>query len=403
MSGAWITLVGIGEDGLAGLGERARAAIAQADHLVGSERHLALAGETNAARHPWPTPLETLFDAIAGWRAKRVVILATGDPMTFGVGKKLLTRFSTDEMTVLPAPSAFSLAAARLGWPVQDVDTVSLHGRPASLIEPLIAPGNRILALTNDGGTIAEVAARLVKRGFHDSQLTILENMGGPAETAHRVLAREVGTHTFGPFNTLAIACVARRDAVLLPRVPGLPDGAFLHDGQMTKREVRAATLAALQPAPDHLLWDVGAGCGSIGIEWMRAARNAHAIAFERDPKRLEMISANADALGTPRLKIVAGALPDSLRGEPSPDAAFIGGAIGDEGVFDAVWRALKPGGLLVANTVSLDGEARVLDLHAVHGGDLVRIDISHLDRIGGMRVMRPRMAVLQWRTQKPW
>jgi precorrin-6Y C5,15-methyltransferase (decarboxylating) len=147
----------------------------------------------------------------------------------------------------------------------------------------------------------------------------------------------------------------------------------------------------------------VGAGCGSIAIEWMRSARNAQAIAFERDPKRLEMISANADALGAPRLKIVPGALPDSLRGQPSPDAAFIGGAIGDGGVFDAVWRALKPGGLLVANTVSLDGEARALDLHAVHGGDLVRIDVSHLERIGGMRVLRPRMAVLQWRTQKPW
>jgi precorrin-6Y C5,15-methyltransferase (decarboxylating) len=272
-----------------------------------------------------------------------------------------------------------------------------------SLIEPLIAPGNRILALTNDGGTPAEVAARLVKRGFGDSTLTVLESMGGPAETRHDGPAHAMTARAFGPFNTLAVTCKAGPDAIVLPRAPGLPDGAFLHDGQMTKREVRAATLAALSPGPDLLLWDVGAGCGSIAIEWMRAARNARAVAFEREPKRLEMISANAASLGAPGLKIVPGALPGTLRGEPFPDAAFVGGGIADTGVFDAVWRALKPGGLLVANTVSLDGEATVLDLHASHGGDLVRIEVSHLDRIGGMRVMRPRMAVLQWRTQKPW
>ena len=399
----WITLVGIGEDGLSGLGDAARQAIAQARHLVGSERHLALAGDSGAAGHPWPTPLERLFDAIDGWRGEPVVILATGDPMTFGVGKKLLTRFTAHDMRVLPAPSAFTLAAGRMGWPVQDVDTVSLHGRPASLIEPLIAPGNRVLALTSDGGTPAEVAARLVKRGFGGSRLTVLENMGGAAEARHDFIAHQIAARTFGPFNTLAVDCVAGPDAIVLPRVPGLPDGAFLHDGQMTKREVRAATLAALFPGPDLLLWDAGAGCGSIGIEWMRAARNAHAIAFERDANRLEMISANAAALGVPRLAIVPGALPDSLRGQPLPDAAFIGGGITKAGVFEAVWRALKPGGPLVANTVSLDGEARLLDLHASHGGDLVRIDVSCLERIGGMRVMRPRMAVLQWRTQKPW
>lgn len=403
MSGPFITLVGIGEDGVAGLGQASRNAIANARHLVGSERHLALAGDSRAKRHPWPTPLERLFDAIEGWRGEPVVILATGDPMTFGVGKKLLTRFMPSDLRVLPAPSAFSLAAARVGWPVQDVDTVSLHGRPASLIEPLIAPGNRILALTNDGATPAEVAARLVRRGFGDSVLSVFESMGGPAEVRHDGPAHAMTTRTFGPFNTLAVTCMAGPEAIVLPRVPGLPDGAFLHDGQMTKREVRAATLAALAPGPDLLLWDIGAGCGSIAIEWMRAARNARAIAFEREPKRLEMISANAASLGTPGLRIVPGSLPETLRGEPSPDAAFIGGGISDAGVFDAVWRALKPGGLIVANTVSLDGEATVLDLHARHGGDLVRIEVSHLDRIGGMRVMRPRMPVLQWRAQKPW
>jgi precorrin-6Y C5,15-methyltransferase (decarboxylating) len=403
VSAPWITLVGIGEDGLPGLGEAARQAITGARHLVGSQRHLALAGDSGAARHPWPTPLEGLFDTINGWRGEPVVILATGDPMTFGVGKKLLTRFTPADMRVLPAPSAFALAAARLGWPVQDVDTVSLHGRPASLIEPLIAPGNRILALTSDGGTPAEVAARLVRRGFGDSRMTVLENMGGVAEARHEAAAHALTARAFGPFNTLAVHCIAGPDAIVLPRAPGLPDGAFRHDGQMTKREVRAATLAALGPGPDLLLWDVGAGCGSIGIEWMRAARNARAIAFERDAKRLEMISANAQSLGAPGLAIAPGDLPDSLRGQPGPDAAFIGGGLTCAGVFEAVWRALKPGGLLVANTVSLDGEARLLDLHADHGGDLVRIDVAQLERIGGMRVMRPRMAVLQWRAQKPW
>jgi precorrin-6Y C5,15-methyltransferase (decarboxylating) len=338
---------------------------------------------------------------ITALRGTPTVILATGDPMWFGIGATLAKHFDATEFTVHPHPSAFQLAAARLHWPLQHIASISLHGRAVEAIHPHIVPGNRILALTSDASTLGAVIAILKSRGYGQSQLTVMENLGGADERITTGTAAKIDPQ-IGDFYVLAIDCVADTGAALLPPLPGLPDTAFISDGQLTKREVRAATIAKLAPFPGALLWDVGAGCGSVAIEWMRAARDARAIAFEREAARLEMIAANAEALGTPTLQIVAGDAPSSLADHPAPDAIFIGGDVGNAVVFEACWTALKPGGRLVANAVTLDGEQALYARHATLGGELTRIDISVLDAVGSHRVMRPRMAVTQYLVIKP-
>ena len=399
----WLTIVGVGEDGYDGLLARARLAIAEADVIVGSERLLAFLPDSNAERHEWPQPFSAVVERITPLRGRKTVILATGDPLNYGVARKLMTFIPFAEMQIIPQLSAFSLAASRVGWSLPDCDTLTLHGRHAANIEAFIQPDVRLLVLTEDASTIAEVARRLVARGFGKSQIIVLENMGGPRERQSSFTAETVPPMDFSPLNTLAVHCITTPGATMLSRLAGLPDDAFEHDGQLTKREVRAATLAALSPWPDKLLWDVGAGCGSIAIEWMRAARGCEAIAFEHDPERLKMIAANADRLGTPRLKLVAGEAPVTLTGQAAPDAVFIGGGLGIPGVFETSWAALKPGGAMVVNVVTIEGELHLYDLHEKHGGNLVRMDVSHLTHVGRLRALKPRMAVTQWRTHKPW
>lgn len=398
----WLSIIGMGEDGLAGLSPRARLLLDDAEIVVGSTRLFNLLGDTKAERHEWPQPFSAVIDRIKPLRGRATVVLATGDPLNYGVARKLMEIVPFTEMEIVPHLSSFSLAAARMGWPLGDCDTITLHGRPAANLEAFIQPGARILALTADASTIPEVARRLCARGYGLSDITVLENMGGPRESGATFHAEEPLPRAFSDLNTLAIHCRAKPGAALLSRVPGLPDEAYVHDGQLTKREVRAATLAALGPYPDALLWDVGAGSGSIAIEWMRAARGARAIAFESHAGRLKMIGENADRLGTPRLTVIAGAAPASLKGQPSPDAVFIGGGMGVPGVFEESWAALKPQGRMVANVVTLEGELHLVDLQEKHGGDLVRIEVSHLDRIGSLRALKPRMPVLQWRAVKP-
>jgi precorrin-6B C5,15-methyltransferase / cobalt-precorrin-6B C5,C15-methyltransferase len=399
----WLTIIGMGEDGYDGLLARARLAIAEADVIVGSERLLAFLPESKAERHEWPQPFSAVVGHITPLRGRKTVILATGDPLNYGVARKLMTFIPFAEMQVIPHLSAFSLAAARVGWSLPDCDTLTLHGRHAANIEAFIQPDARLLVLTEDAGTIPEVARRLVARGFGKSQMTVLENMGGPRERRSSFTAESVLSTEFSPLNTLAVYCIASPSAQILSRLAGLPNDAFEHDGQLTKREVRAATLAALAPSPDKLLWDVGAGCGSVAIEWMRAARGCDAIAFEHEPERLKMIAANADRLGTPRLKLVVGEAPRTLENQPAPDAVFIGGGLGIPGVFETSWEALKPGGTMVVNVVTIEGELHLYDLHEKHGGDLVRMEVSHLHHIGPLRALKPRMAVTQWRAHKPW
>lgn len=398
----WLSVIGMGEDGIAGLSHHARALLDEAEVVVGSARLLTFLGKTMAEQHEWPQPFSAVVDRIKPLRGRRTVVLATGDPLHFGVARKLMEIVPFAEMEIVPHLSSFSLAAARMGWPLGDCDAITLHGRPAANIEAFIQPGARLIALTADAGTIPEVVRRLIVRRYGPSEITVLENMGGPRETSTRFRAADFTSGTFSDLNTLAIECRAEAGAALLPRVAGLPDESFIHDGQLTKREVRAATLAALAPYPGALLWDVGAGCGSVAIEWMRAARGARAIAFESHPGRLKMIGENADSLGTPRLKVIAGEAPASLHGHERPDAVFIGGGMGIPGVFEESWAALKPQGRIAANVVTLEGELHLVDLHEKYGGDLVRLDVSYLARIGELRALKPRMSVLQWRAVKP-
>jgi precorrin-6B C5,15-methyltransferase / cobalt-precorrin-6B C5,C15-methyltransferase len=399
----WLTIIGMGEDGYDGLLARARLAITEADVIVGSDRLLAFLPPSKAERHEWPQPFSAVVDRITPLRGRKTVILATGDPLNYGVARKLMTFIPFSEMQIIPHLSAFSLAASRVGWSLPDCDTLTLHGRHAANIEAFIQPDARLLVLTEDAGTIPEVSIRLVARGFGKSHMTVLENMGGPRERRSSFTADSVPSTEFSPLNTLAVHCIASPGSRILSRLAGLPDDAFEHDGQLTKREVRATTLAALAPSPDKLLWDVGAGCGSVAIEWMRAARGCEAIAFEHAPERLTMIATNADRLGTPRLKLVAGEAPGTLVNQPAPDAVFIGGGLGIPGVFETSWEALKPSGGMVVNVVTIEGELHLYDLHEKHGGDLVRIEVSHLTHVGRLRALKPRMAVTQWRVQKPW
>ena len=400
--GAWLSVVGLGEEGLDALSPAARRLIDSAEVLVGGTRHLAMLPADDREHLTWPSPLLDLIPEIERRRGRRVCVLATGDPMAYGIGSTLLRFLSAEEMLILPAPSAFSLACARLGWPLHEVETVTLHGRPLAPLQAHVLPGARLLLLADDGTTPAQVAALLRDRGYGPSAMTVLEHMGGTDERRLEGSAADWPQERVADFHTLAVTCLAAPGAALLPRVPGLPDAAFKHDGQMTKREVRAATLAALAPVPGQRLWDVGAGCGSIAIEWMRAADRAEAVAVERVPARAALIVANAEALGTPRLELVEGEAPAALEGLAPPDAVFIGGGLSGEGLFRRCWEALPSGGRLIANAVTLEGEQALAAWRAEVGGDLTRIAVSRAEPVGGLHGWRPLMPVTQFAAGKP-
>lgn len=398
----WLSIVGLGEDGLSGLSPLARHLVDEAGVLVGGERHLAMLPEDGRERLTWTRPLMTLVDEIVARRRHGVCVLATGDPMWFGIGVTFAKRIPAAEMTILPAPSAFSLACARLGWPLDQVEAVTLHGRPLEAVLPALYPGARILALSDGARTPGELAALLDARGFGDSRITVLSHMGGDREDRLEATAAEWPDPEPPAFNTVAIECIAAPGARVLPRVPGLPDDAFEHDGQLTKREVRAVTLSRLMPLPGQTLWDIGAGCGSVSIEWLRAAPRSRAFAIERDGGRRQRMAGNAAALGTPQLEIVAGEAPDALEGLDPPDAVFIGGGLSSEGLIERCWSALPAGGRLVANAVTLEGEAVLLRWQASAGGDLTRLQVSRAAAVGGLTGWRPAMPVTQLAAVRP-
>jgi precorrin-6B C5,15-methyltransferase / cobalt-precorrin-6B C5,C15-methyltransferase len=397
----WLFIVGLGEDGMAGLSPAARALVESAEVLVGGARHLAMVPEDERERLTWTQPLSDLIEDIAARRGQGVCVLATGDPLDFGIGVTLARRIPIAEMTVVPAPSAFSLACARLGWPRAEVACVTLHGRPLEFLQPAIQAGARILALSNDAETPAKVAAILTARGFGASRLSVLEHMGGPKERRVEGLAQDWSEPGIADFNTLAIACVAGPNAVHLPRTPGLPDEAFQHDGLMTKREVRAVTLAALAPAPGQHLWDIGAGCGSVAIEWMRTHPRNRASAVERQAERVALMAGNAAALGVPNLDIRHGQAPEALDGLEPPDAVFLGGGLSAPGLIGRLWGALKPGGRLVANAVTLEGEQVLAGFHIQNGGEMIRIAVSRTHALGPYTGWRTFMPVTQVRAIK--
>ncbi len=398
----WLTIVGLGEDGRAGLSAAALKALDEADLVVGGGRHLALVAPLAAQTLAWPSPIQEAFPAILARRGDRVCVLASGDPFHYGVGVQLAGLVPADEMRVLPQPSAFSLAAARLGWAQQDCALVSLHGRPLERIVPYLQPGGRILALSWDGTTPVRLAALLTERGLGASAIVVLEALGGPRERIRRGIASDFAVDAIDPLNTIGIEVVAAAGARTLPLTPGLDDDWFSSDGQLTKAEIRAVTLSALGPRPGQMLWDIGAGSGSIAIEWCLRHHANRAYAVEARPDRAGRIQANALALGAPDVTLIRGEAPDALVDLPAPDAVFIGGGINDAGVFEAAWARLKSGGVLVANVVTLEGEARLAALFSAHGGTMRRIAVARLDAVGGMHGWRQAMPVTQWRVLKP-
>lgn len=391
----WLHVVGIGEDGMEGLSPVARAVVEGAQVIVGGDRHHRLSDSVTAERIAWPSPLDAVIDLLKANRGRRLVVLATGDPLWFSVGARIVRALGDGAVTFHPQLSAFQLAAARLGWSLADVETLTVHGRPVAQMIPFIQPDARLLILTTGAGTPAEIAALLTERGYGDSRMVVLSAMGGPDESRLDGIARDWRAEV-PAFNTLAVACVAGRGAEVLSRVPGVPDEAFTHDGKITKREVRAITLARLMPMRGALLWDIGAGCGSIGIEWMRAERDARAIGLEPDAGRRALAAANAARLGTPRYDLLAASAPDGLEGLPAPDAVFIGGGL-SEVVAEHALAALRPFGRLVANAVTLESEAVLLALHARLGGDLTRLSVARAAPVGGLTGWRPAMPVTQW------
>ncbi|TPM38594.1 precorrin-6y C5,15-methyltransferase (decarboxylating) subunit CbiE [Mesorhizobium sp. B2-3-4] len=399
----WLTVVGIGEDGLAGLGDEAKRRIAEAEFIFGGKRHLALvAAFAKGKQRPWPVPFDSAMADVMALAGSKVCVLASGDPFFHGVGATLARKVKAEEMHVIPAPSAISLAAARLGWALQDIEIVSLHGRPIDLIRPLLQPRAHLLALTSDAEAPAAIARLLTALDFGASRLTVLEALGGPNEDRRTARADAFDLENINPLNVLAIEIDSNSQARVLPLTSGRADHLFEHDGQITKHDIRAVTLSALAPRRGELLWDIGAGSGSIGIEWMLAHPSLRAIAVEADPARAARIGHNAAACGVPGLVVVEGSAPKALAKLETPDAIFIGGGGSDAGVLNAAIKALRSGGRLVANAVTLEMEALLLAQHNKLGGDLTRIAISRVAPVGSMQAWRPAMPVTQWSWVKP-
>jgi precorrin-6Y C5,15-methyltransferase (decarboxylating) len=398
-----IALVGTGADGWSGLTTPARARIEMAGVVIGGQRQLDLLPDTiTAQRVPWPSPLRPFVaELVSRYRSRGLVVLASGDPMFFGIGRALVEEVGPQSLLVLPHPSSISLACARLGWPVEDIDVVSLVGRPLASLTTSLYHRRRLLVLGNDATTPTAVAKLLIAKGFGGSTLTVLEQLGAPWETRRSGVAQTWDAAFGDPLNVVAVECLLSREGTRLGLVPGLADAVYQDDGQLTKREVRAVTISSLAPAPGELLWDIGGGAGSVAIEWMRAHRSCRAIAVEADNERAARIAGNAEALGVPGLRIVNGRAPTALAQLPTPDAIFIGGGLTAEAMLDTAWAALKPGGRLVANAVTLESEALLAQCYARSGGELIRIATSRAKAVGGFTGWQQAMPVTQWSVTK--
>ena len=400
----WLSIVGVGEDGIHGLSAVARGLIASADIVFGGRRHLALVAPLiRGAARPWTSPFDGAADEVLAQRGRPVCVLASGDPFHYGVGAVLARQIDAREMNVVPAPSVFSLAAARLGWSLPQTALLSVHGRNLDLVRPHLQPGARILALTSDGDGPQALANLLKDLGFGGSHVTVLEALGGPRERIRTTTAAGFDFGAVEALNTLAIEVEAAADARVIARGFGLADTLFEHDGQITKREIRAVTLSSLAPRRGELLIDIGAGSGSVAVEWLLADPPfMRAIAIEQNAERAARIRRNAAAFGVPALEVIEGAVPGALSDLPTPDAVFVGGGASDPGVLDAASRALRPGGRLVVNAVTLETEALLLARYAALGGELARIAIARADTVGSRSAWRPAMPVTQWIWTKP-
>lgn len=395
----WLSIVGIGEDGADGLSPVARGLIADAELVFGGKRHLQLAGGLiRGTARAWPSPFENGIAEVLAARGRSVCVLASGDPFLYGVGSVLMRHVDACETLTVPAPSAFSLAAARLGWALADTVILSLHARAQDRIRPHLQPGVRLLALTSDDKGPAALARLLVGAGFGRSKFMILEALGGPRERIRETTAENFSANDIDPLNTVAIEVVASPGARVLARASGLADALFEHDGQITKREIRAVTLSSLSPRRGELLWDIGAGSGSVAIEWMLADPSMRAVAIEARADRAARIRRNAAAFGVPGLAVIEGEAPVVLGdlGGP-PDAIFIGGGAKSSGLIEAAMAALRSGGRLVVNGVTLATESLLNGHYARHGGELTRIAVARAEPLGGTIGWRPAMPVTQW------
>lgn len=403
-----VTVIGIGEDGLNGLSAHARALLDQATMICGGARHLEMLGDNDARpQRAWGTNLAADIERIGAAAVdENVCVLASGDPLNYGVAVKMIKILGPDAVRVVPHPGAFSLACGRMGWAVSDpmLRAVSVHSRPLAALKRDIQPNIKLVILSRDGKSPGEISAVLNAMGYGQSHMTVLERIGGAAEAHSTARACEGFDGAFDNLNTVCVDCIADTDCMPLSRVPGLPDGAYQHDGTITKRDVRAVTLAALGPLPGDVLWDIGAGSGTVAIEWLRCEPSARAVAFEHDADRIENIRANAEALGVPELTVAEGVFPKSMSDDlRAPDAVFVGGGIArDSDILVAAFDALKPGGRLVANAVTLEAQAHLLTAMRVMGGELVRIGIAQAAPVGEMTALKPAIDVLQWRMVKP-
>jgi precorrin-6Y C5,15-methyltransferase (decarboxylating) len=392
-SQAWLTIVGIGEEGWDGLTAPARAAIEAADSVMGAPRHLLLLAEQGRAeRIVWPVPFAEGVPMLLDRRGERVVMLASGDPFWFGAGSVVTRHLEPGEWVAHPAPSTLSLAAARLGWPVETIQSVGLHARPVETLRPHLAPGRRVLALMRDGTSVTGLAAWLVKQGLGDSTLTVLEALGGPRERVRRTTANALDWTDIA--HPVAVTIEPAGPGRVLPRASGLDDDWFDHDGQITKRPVRALALSALAPRSGELLWDIGTGSGSVAIEWLLSDPTTRAVGFERDPVRLVRAAANAARLGVERLELVEGDAVAHLADRPHPDAVFVGGGLSPQLV-----EALRtlPHCRLVAHAVTLETEALLTQCHSRFGGELLRIELAQARPLGTKRGWKANYPIMQW------
>jgi precorrin-6Y C5,15-methyltransferase (decarboxylating) len=397
MAAPWLSIVGIGEDGLDGLSAAARQLLAGAELVAGGRRHLALVAALGKPVLEWETPFAASIPKLLAHRGKRVVALCSGDPFWYGAGSVIADAVPAAETVVVPVASTFAWAAARLRWRLDDTITLGLHARPIELLRPHLRTGARLIVLARDGAAPALIADYLIGLGFGPSRLTVLEALGGSSERIRATTAAEFALDDVRSPVALAIEAVAEPGARIIPRVAGLPDDLFKHDGQLTKREIRAVSLSALAPRGGELLWDVGAGSGAIGIEWLLAHPANRAIGIEAREDRLGSARANAQALGVPHYDLRLGTVPDALQGLPTPDAVFIGGGASRDGVVDAAWQALPKGGRLVVNSVTLETEAILIAWQARHGGALLRLSVERAGPVGGRTGWRPAMPVVQW------
>jgi precorrin-6Y C5,15-methyltransferase (decarboxylating) len=401
MQTPWLSIVGIGEDGIGGLSSVARDLLAEAELIIGGPRHLALVAALGKPTQEWDIPFAGSIPRLLTQRGRRVVALCSGDPFWYGAGAVIADAVPAAEIFVVPALSTFSLAAARLRWRLEETITLGLHARPIELLRPHLRTGARLIVLVRDGAAPAQIAAYLTGLGFGPSRLTVLEALGGSRERIREGNAEAFGFDEIQSPVALAIEAIAAAGAIVIPRVAGLPDELFRHDGQLTKREIRAVTLSTLAPRGGELLWDIGAGAGSIGIEWLLAHTANRAIGIEQRQDRLDNARANATALGVPHLDLRLGAAPEALQDLPIPDVIFVGGGASHDGVLDAAWQALRPGGRLVVNAVTLETEAALIARQSRHGGTLLRLAVERAGAVGGMTGWRAAMPVVQWSITK--